>query len=180
MHFLPSLLSKGNEAHVVALCQAPFLSSSQRLSSLCANSAGLEQDEGPGEALPPRPVRPEGCTKGRDLGQCLLWAKSPQRVLSSYPLHLDCLLADLLMILRAGGHLIFMPESIYFIHGSREGKGELTGLHRVTQGCSAADYVGFSVLEFNREKIPAFEQILIAEQRKNKTVASIFHHIFHT
>lgn len=50
----------------------------------------------------------------------------------------------------------------------------------VTPGCSTADEAGFSVLEFNREKITAFLQALIAEQIKHKMRVSIFHHVFHT
>lgn len=52
--------------------------------------------------------------------------------------------------------------------------------HMVTPGCSTADEAGFSVLEFNREKITAFLQALIAEQIKHKMRVSIFHHVFHT
>lgn len=139
-----------------SVCQTPFLSSSQHLSSLCANSSRLEQNEGPREALPPRPVRLGGCTKDRDSGQCLFCGKCPQWVLSSYLLHWDCLLVEQLMIIHAGGYLIFTPENIYFIYVSWEGKGKWIGLHRATPGCSTADWVLFSVLEFNRDKIPAF------------------------
>lgn len=59
VHFLRSLLSKGNDAGVAALDSFP--SSIQHLSSLCASSDKLEQDEGPKEAPSPCHMRPGGC-----------------------------------------------------------------------------------------------------------------------
>lgn len=108
-----------------SVCRTPFLSSSQHPSSLRANSSRLEQNEGPREALRPRPARPGGCAKDRDPGQCLFWGKCPQWVLSSYLLRWDCLLVEQLMIYsRRWISHIYTREHLFHSCVMR-GKGEV-------------------------------------------------------